>query len=178
MPETRFRVYIAASLDGFIADAAGGVDWLTPFNADGEDYGYGDFIAGIDHIVMGRTTYDQVRGFGDWPYAGIRTTVLTGRPLDDPPADVKATADLDDLIARLRRERNDVWVLGGAQAIAGFLARDAVTTVELFVMPVLLAGGCRLFGETAAPRRLALDRIGRYDNGVVKLVYRPAPGGA
>ena len=62
----RLIYYVASSLDGYIADENGGVDWL-PDPVEGEDFGYGEFYDGIDALLMGRRTYDQVRGFGDWP---------------------------------------------------------------------------------------------------------------
>ena len=73
----RIILYIAASVDGYIATADGGVDWLTPF--DDCEYGFEAHVATVDTVVLGRRTYDQVRGFGDWPYADFRTRVLTDR---------------------------------------------------------------------------------------------------
>ena len=94
-------VYIAASLDGFIATPDGGVDWLAPYQAD---YGYDAFIASVHTLVMGGATYDQMRGFGDWPHGGKRILVVTSRPLgDNVPAGVEAWPDgVDALGAELR----------------------------------------------------------------------------
>ena len=80
---SRIRLYIATSLDGYIATPDGDVAWLEPFHAG--DYGYDDFLKGIGTLVMGRTTFDQVLGFGAWPYAGKRAIVLTSRPVETPP---------------------------------------------------------------------------------------------
>ena len=74
MASPQIQIYIATSLDSFIATADGGVDWLEPFQA--EDLGYSAFVATIGTIVMGRTTYEQIRGFGSWPYAVYRTRFL------------------------------------------------------------------------------------------------------
>lgn len=62
--------YVATSLDGFIARPDGSVDWLDRFAEGGNDHGYNGFYQGIDGLLMGRGTYDIVRGFGDWPYPG------------------------------------------------------------------------------------------------------------
>lgn len=78
------RSYIAASADGYVADADGGVAWLERFT-DPAGLGYGPFYAAVETRVMGRATYDQVRGFGDWPYDDRPTFVVTTRPLDDMP---------------------------------------------------------------------------------------------
>ena len=73
--------YVAASVDGYIATPDGAVDWLAPFHTDGEDHGYNAFLATLGGIVMGRRTYDQVRGFGPWPYTGLDCRVVTSRPV-------------------------------------------------------------------------------------------------
>ena len=77
-------LYIAVSVDGYIADADGGVGWLPSGDGGGDDYGYAGFYAGVDAIVMGRRTYEQVRGFGvAWPYPGKPAYVFTNRAADD-----------------------------------------------------------------------------------------------
>ena len=73
-------VYIATSIDGYIARLDGSLDWLARVEAEGEDYGYASFFAGVDVLVIGRNTYDTVLGFGQWPYEGKRCVVLTNRP--------------------------------------------------------------------------------------------------
>ncbi|WP_170979364.1 dihydrofolate reductase family protein [Roseomonas sp. HF4] len=167
------RLYAAVSLDGCLADRQGGVDWLTRFEA--ADYGLAGFLAGIGSVLTGRTTYDQARGFGDWPYAGKRVVVLTHRPLDpDPPPGVEAAAgDVGAVVARLRAETpGDIWLLGGAAVAQDCLARGIVDTIDLFVMPVTLGAGIRLFAAAGTPRDWRLDAARPYPNGVVALGYR------
>src|SRR5216683_2786690 len=77
--EVRFAVFIAVSLDGFIARPDGGIEWLRPF--EGEDHGYEAFFARVDALVIGRGTYDTVLGFPSWPYGRKRVIVGAGRPL-------------------------------------------------------------------------------------------------
>lgn len=141
MPKPLLRYYVAASLDGFIATSDGAVDWLAPY--EGQDFGYKEFVADIDTVILGRATYDQVRGFGKWPYGGTQGYVLTSKALPSPPDDVRAyNGDLADLAARLRTEcKQDIWIVGGGQTAAGFLEADALDLIELFVMPVLLGTG-------------------------------------
>ena len=76
--EVRFAVFIAVSLDGFIARPDGGIEWLRPFES--EEHGYGAFFAGVDALVIGRGTYETVLGFPSWPYGGKRVIVCTSRP--------------------------------------------------------------------------------------------------
>lgn len=160
-------VYIAVSLDGFIADSQGGVGWLAPFEAN--DYGYEDFVAGVDHLVMGRTTYDQVRSFGMWPYDGKRVVVMTTRPLEENAPQGVTSWRGDDMTA-LADLPGTTWLVGGTGAIRPFLAASLVDRMRLFVMPVLLGDGIRLFdGHAAMPLRLHANH--RHADGVVELDY-------
>ena len=71
--------YVACSLDGFIATRDAGVDWLSTVEAEGEDYGYREFFDGVDAMLMGSRTYEQVLGFGQWPYGDKRCVVFSQR---------------------------------------------------------------------------------------------------
>lgn len=163
--------YIAASLDGFIAAEDGSVAWLEAFQAT--DYGYADFFAGISTLVMGRATYDQVLGFGPWPYEGKRCLVLSRRGIAHPPAGVEAwQGDVTALAAHLRAVQERVWVVGGGKLIAGLLAGGAITELDLFTMPVLLGRGIPLFAGGHPPaRKLRLLDTQTWPNGVVRLRY-------
>lgn len=170
MPDACFRLYMAISLDGMIADAEGGVGWLNRW--DDVDYGTAAFMSQVDTLIMGRATYDQVLGFDiDWPYAGKRTCVLTSRPLGGGPAGVEATSDLAGLIAELREDGAQVWIVGGAAAVGACMALGAVDTVELFLMPVLLGEGIPLFTGDGPELPLALRETRSWPNGVVGLTY-------
>jgi len=167
------RGYMAASVDGYIADAAGGVDWLEPFNA--VDVGYARFIAGIGTVVMGRTTYDQCIGFGaEWVYAGKRGLVVTSRALSDPPADVAAWRDgIGALVQELRAiDDGDVWIVGGAMLQSAFIEQGALDRLELFVMPLLLGSGVPLFRSMAQSQALSLDAVEQFDMDIARLDYR------
>jgi hypothetical protein len=99
---TTFRLYIAVSADGYIATPDGGVDWLEPFQQ--HDFGYREFMATIGTVILGRKTYEQALGFGEWPYPGKSAIVWTSRPLIPPPEGVEATSDLGARIARRRAD--------------------------------------------------------------------------
>ncbi|MBP7063556.1 dihydrofolate reductase family protein [Ferrovibrio sp.] len=165
------RCYIAMSLDGYIAAPDGGVDWLKPF--EDHDYGYEAFMAEIGTVVMGRHSYEQVLGFGDWPYKGKSTLVVTSRPLADAPEAVAARpADFTALAAELRQLPGDSWLVGGQQCLEGFQSIGSVGRLELFLVPVTLGSGIPLFKPGAKPQnRLRLALSTPYPNGVVKLVY-------
>ncbi len=166
----RIVLYVAASLDGYIADPDGGVDWLTDFNDC--EYGYETFVATVDAVVLGRKTFDQVLTFGDWPYADMKTFVLTRRPLpDEGPPNTVATKDVAGLIAELRERPCDSWIVGGAEVFAAFLEQDGIDRFELFTMPVLLGSGVRLFPDGQRSGRPQLVGITTHDNGVIRTTY-------
>jgi dihydrofolate reductase len=169
---SRLRVYIAATLDGFIADAEGGVGWLDAYNP--VDYGYDAFLASVSSIIMGRVTYEQVLGFGVWPYAGKRTVVLTSR------ADLPTRPDVEvyrgavrDLRDRMRAETpGDIWLMGGGKTLGGFLEEGLVDELDLFIFPLLLGRGVRLFVEPGRPTALRLAAHQAYPSGIVRLLYQ------
>lgn len=173
MKMPRFRAYIASSLDGFIATADGGVDWLDPFN--GLDYGYDAFYAEIGMVVMGRKSFDLAASVTPWTYAGKPSIVLSRRPAPgDVPPDTRFT---DTPVAQLADElagdaEGDIWVMGGGDVIRQFIDAGRLDRFELFVMPVLLGRGIRLFPDGAPTDRLTLQGARPYRNGVVGLTWR------
>ena len=176
MTRPRVRLYVAASLDGFIADASGGVGWLRPYET--QDVGFDAFLAEIGVIVSGRRTYDQTQGFETWPYPGKRMVVLTHRPLEsNPPPGVEAfSGDIGALMDTLKRQsQGDIWLLGGAMVAHDFLERGLVDRIELYIVPVLLGEGIRLFAPIDRMRTLAFSEARSFPNGIVGLFYDLAP---
>lgn len=165
------RIYIAVSLDGFVATSDGGVGWLDEYQS--EDYGYDEFASAIGTIVMGRATFDQVLGFGDWPYEGKRSIVVTSQPLPQLPIDTETySGDIKSLIGMIEnQDGGGVWVMGGATLIRAFLELDAIDMMELFIMPRLLGSGVRLFDYLSRELHLTLAAAHPYPSGVVKLTY-------
>ena len=176
MSRPRIRLYMAVSLDGFIADSAGGVGWLQPYEA--EDVGFGAFLGEIDAIVSGRRTYDQAGGLGSWPYAGKRMVVLSHRPLaPGAPDGVETyTGNIVSLADALTRETDgDIWLLGGASVAQDFLERNLVDRIELYLIPILLGDGVRLFGPRGHSRTLASSEAKHFPNGIIGLFYELSP---
>ena len=170
----KIAYYVAASMDGYIADADGGVDWLP--QGDANDYGYADFYAGVDALVMGRCTYDQVLRFGEWPYAGKPTYVFTGNPPDDNPHGVEfvgiAPASFVQTVAA--QYSGTVWLVGGGNLAEQFRCAGVIDEYLVFVIPVILGRGVPLFGGDAPPTALELIATRAFDDGVVMLHYRRA----
>ena len=147
------------------------MNWLDPFQAG--DFGYDAFFETIGTVILGRVTYEQVRGLGNWPYAGKRGMVLSSTPLADLPEGVEQWwAPVEDLVSDLQRKNpGDIWMVGGARTIGAFLDLGAVDEMALFVMPLLLGDGIPLFGHLRSEMSLRLRGTQRYASGVVKLVY-------
>lgn len=162
----RCAAFIATSLDGCIARPDGDLDWLPhdDGSGDGDDHGYAAFVAGMDVLVMGRSTYDTVLGFGvGWPYE-LPVVVLTNRPLDAPDgADVRTTSGpVAEVVATLAAEGVTSAYVDGGDVIQQFLAADLLDDLTITVVPVLLGAGIRLFGD--------LDEDLRFTAGVPRLV--------
>jgi dihydrofolate reductase len=156
-------------------------------SADGDaDFGYDAFFGGIGSIVVGRTTFEQVLGFGEWPYAGRPTAVLTSRSGgsdtlrdDNLPDGVRLDggADLGGLLDQLQAEAPDrgTWLLGGGAVHQSFLAEGLVDEIWTHVMPVLLGEGIRMFPAAYPSQTLILVESRTYHGngpGVVLLRYR------
>ncbi len=171
MNRTTWHCHIAVSLDGMIARRDGSFDWLEGYTA--EDYGIGPFLAGVDAILMGRGSYDAMRAMGEWPYAGKRTTVVTGHPAEAPPADVEFRAGpLEAIVAEIEaRGTRLAWAFGGGQLIRGLVAIGRLDVLEMAVIPIVLGGGIPLFPEGTRETPLRLRHSEAKAGGALHLVY-------
>lgn len=170
-------VYIATSVDGFIARIDGGIDWLTsgePAPA-GEDYGYKEFFDSVDTLIIGRMSFEKVLTFGEWPYAGKRVVVLSSGTPEIPKAlkdDVRIMSGSPTAIVQEleEQETRHVYVDGGV-AIQGFLRAGLIDEMTITRIPVLIGEGIPLFG--ALPGDIRLRHIGTraYSNGLVQTRY-------
>ena len=166
----RFAVFIAVSLDGFIARADGSLDWLDPFH--GEDHGYGPFFAGVDALVIGRGTYDTVLDFPEWPYGGKRVIVCTTRPASPRHGEELWSGPPGALAERLDREGVRRVYLDGGALIRSFLREGLVDEFTIDLVPLVLGSGRPLFagGLPEIPLRLVDSRS--YPSGLVQIRYR------
>ena len=170
--------YIAASLDGLIADENDNLDWLFKYDdMDLGEHDYRTFLKEIRTVVMGRSTYDFIaREPSPWAYAGKRTFVVTSRPIEEPKGALEIRDDIDALIAELRAlDDGDVWMLGGGRLQMAFLERGALDEIEIYVIPEMLGGGQPLFPLTGFRASPALVSAKAIDKGCVRLHYRFEP---
>lgn len=167
----KVKLYIATSLDGFIAGPNGEIDWLP--ETPGEDYGYSEFIKEIDTTLMGGETYRFVAGLDDFPYKDKRNIVFTRRK-DIPQSEYVefAEGDIAELVRKLKAgEGKDIWLIGGGQIIAPLHEAGLIDIYEIAVVPVVLGAGIPLFTGSSTKRKLKLIDSMSYSSGLVMLKY-------
>jgi dihydrofolate reductase len=173
-----YSVFIAVSLDGFIARTNGDLDWLTaaPRAMEKEDYGYGAFIDSVDALVMGRLTYERVLTFKRWPYGGKRVFVLSSGTPKIPQAqsrnvEVISGGPIDCAMRLSKAGARHVYVDGG-RTIQGFLRAGLIQDLTITRIPVLIGTGRPLFGPLDRDVRLEHVETTSYPNGYVQTRYR------
>lgn len=155
-------VYIATSLDGFIADREGRLDWLHNLpNPDHRDFGFADFMGGIDALVMGRVTFETVCGFDvDWPYD--KPVFVLSNTLTSVPEALEGRAEvvggpLSEVLETLHGRGLSRLYIDGGKTVQGFLAEDLIDELIVTRIPILLGDGTLLFGTLTAP--LAFEHL-------------------
>ena len=173
----RLILYIAQSLDGYIADAEGSTQWLHDLpNPDQSDYGFQAFLEGIDTIVMGRKTFDTVMAFDiPWPYTQQQCHVLSSRNIEDLPENCQHLQDwspkvLDKIKASAQK---DIWLLGGAELVKSCLELHLIDEMKIFTMPISLGQGIRLFKEGDYRQNWKLKQCEIFSSGALQQDYLP-----
>lgn len=170
----RVRVFIACSLDGFIAGPGDDLSWLPAPSPD-TDYGYADFMREVGALLMGRNTYRVVEGFeGPWPYGDCPVLVATRRPLTPKAPTVRAVeGPITDLVARARAVAGDKDVyLDGGELIRQGLDADLVDELIVSIVPILLGAGAPLFAGVHGRHALTLVSSRAFASGLVQLTLR------
>lgn len=169
-------LYIAVSLDGYIADRNGSVSWIKGHDESVEpEDTFTPFFDSIDTVIMGKRTYDQIvteLSPGQWPYTGASTFVLTH---DDKWNDTEHIHFVNTPVCRLvdklkELPGKDIWICGGAQIANQFIDKDMIDMYHIAVIPAILGGGIRLFDTTEHKIDLMLVNTKQY-NGIVELIY-------
>ncbi|MBC3238711.1 dihydrofolate reductase [Pseudomonas lurida] len=177
--DIRCSVFIAASIDGFIARPNGDIEWLhRPEYETAELNGvtYERFIATVDALVMGRKTLEKILSFPEWPYEGTPVIALSHQPLQIPAhleGKVELMAgDVTSLVATLAERGMKHLYIDGGQTIQAFLEAGLVNELIITRIPVLLGQGIPLFSQIG--RQLELRHIGTHesDNGFVQSRYQ------
>lgn len=177
--ESRCSVFIATSLDGYIARADGSIDWLEQANAvipTGEDCGYGEFFASVDALVMGRNTFTTVCNFDSWPYGNKRVVVMSRHGVTIPPeltaSVTSSSASPEQVVKQLAGEGLMHLYIDGGKTIQSFLRAGLVDQMTITLIPLLLGDGRPLFGPLEREIRLKPVATKGYDFGFVQIRYQ------
>jgi dihydrofolate reductase len=166
-------VFIATSLDGFIARTNGGIDWLP---ADGgEPHGYEEFIASVDAIVIGRKSFETVLAMDPWPYGNKRVVVLSSRPIDLSAVRGGVVEQMAGTPAEIASKlaatgANNLYIDGGV-TIQRFLAAGLIERMVITRVPVLIGEGVPLFGALPHDIRLRHIATRSFPSGLVSSEY-------
>lgn len=175
MPVMKASVFIATSLDGFIARTDGDIDWLGEPSEDDEDHGYQQFMETVDYLVMGRNTYEKVLSFGiPWPYEKP-VVVLTGRPLDIPTEMASSVESMsgspEEIVATLAARGAEHLYVDGGQTIQAFLRAGLIQRLVITQIPIVLGTGIPLFGPLQQDINLRLVQTMTFRDGKVLSEY-------
>lgn len=154
---TTGHVFIATSLDGYIARRNDDLDWLTLPGSEGEDHGYDEFIADVDGIIMGRGTFEKVRSFADWPYTVPVHVLSKSLCVNAPKLDDNVTFGSETPQEAMQLCQSMGWkraYIDGGQVIQAFLKAGLIDDLVISRVPVLLGGGKPLFGALEADIQL------------------------
>lgn len=169
-------LFIAMSLDGYIADLNGGVDWLQGQGNDDENIdSYSKFVERIDTILMGWNTYHQIvseLSINNWIYSDFMTYVFTHKPT----LSTKQIQFIDEnpvsFLKKLKDEKGkDIWICGGANLVHQLMKEDMIDEFYISIIPTLLGNGIRLFEPFENEIKLELCQTISY-NGITDLVYK------
>lgn len=166
-------LYIAASLDGYIAGPNDDLSFLSCAEQEGEDYGYTAFVATVDTVIVGRRTYEKVLSMGvDFPHSNKECYILTRTPRPAEGSLTFYSGDLTTLVHSLKaREGGTIFCDGGAAVVHALLAANLIDEIILSVIPVLVGDGIPLFQPGRPTQPLRLLRYQTFPKGLVQLHY-------
>jgi dihydrofolate reductase len=166
-------LYIAMSLDGFIAKPDGDISFLSAVEQEGEDYGFSKFMESVDTIILGRKTYDKIQSMGiESPYGTRMIYVLTRSSKPDSGTIRFYSGSLSDLISNLKSlEGKHIYCDGGAETVSRLLQEDLIDEMIISIIPVLLGDGILLFKGGLPEKKLQLISTNSFEKGLVQLHY-------
>lgn len=170
----KIKLYIAASIDGYIARTDGNLDWLMKYPINSEtNYGYDSFYESVDTVIMGGRTYRDVLNMDSvWPYKNKTTYVVTRNPMEAKENIHFITENIIEHITKLREERGrDIWLVGGGEIISMLLEHELIDEMIITTIPVLLGNGIPLFPDNPKESQWNLKNCKSYTNGVVQTEY-------
>lgn len=171
----KFVLYIAMSIDGYIATQDNDISWLSMVEREGEDYGYNDFIQSVDTVILGRKTYTKVLSIADTFPHKDKTTYVLSKTLQGDDANVTFyNGDIATLLQIIREKNTEgtIFCDGGADIVQQCLQTHLFDTIIISVIPLLLGGGVRLFSGEYPLQKMELFRSTTFPSGLVQLWYK------
>lgn len=167
-------LYIATSLDGYIAQPNDDLSFLSIAEQEGQDYGYADFIKSVDAVIVGRKTYDKVISMGfDFPHADKDAYIITRTPKPNIGSVKFYTGDLKSLVNRLKLETGkNIFCDGGAEIVNELLKDNLIDEFIISVIPILVGNGTKLFKDGRPVQKLELISVKSFDKGLTQLHYK------
>ena len=174
MPNRKVILYIATSLDGYIAKPNDDLSFLSIVEQEGQDYGYVDFINTVDTVILGRKTYDWVLSkVQEFPNAEKETYVITRSPKPNIGNIKFYSVNLKELVLKLKREDGrDIFIDGGAEIVNALLHENLIDEFYISIIPILIGSGVRLFQDGRPEQHLKLIDSKQFDTGLVQLHYK------
>ena len=173
----RAKVFIATSLDGYIAGKDGDLEWLHSVpNPNQIDMGFAAFMNSVDALLMGRNTFETVVGFGvEWPYT--KPVYVLSQTLQSVPEELQdkvflVSGKLSEVMGELSQAGHQTLYVDGGRLIQSMLAEDRIDEMIITTIPVLLGGGVPLFGELGMPLHFQAVKVERFLDRIVQTTYR------
>ena len=168
----KISIYIATSIDGYIAKKDGNLDWLQYGHTGDEDYGFKKFFNSIDALILGRNTYQVVSSFDEWPYKEKRVIVLSTNLKNVRKEAELFCGELPELLLKLHSENiKHVWVDGGI-TVSKFLEAGFVDELTVSIIAMVLGSGIPLFSVMNREHKCHLIASQAYPSGLVQLKYK------
>lgn len=171
----KIKVYIATSLDGYIARPDGDLDWLLKYPMPtGTEYGYKDLMDSIDVIIMGGRTYREMLSMDiTWPYKDKKTYVVSRHSMEAKENIEFITENIAERTSELKNESGkNIWLIGGGELITMLLNADLVDELQICYIPVILGTGIPLFPNTPKESNWKLIGNTAYNSGIIKIDYQ------
>jgi len=171
--ERKVILYIAMSLDGYIATTDGGLGFLSMVEEEGQDYSYRDFMSTVDAVIVGRKSYEKVISMGyDYPHTNKDLYVMTRTPRAANGSVKFHSGNLNELVLELKaKQGKNIYVDGGAEVVNEMLNDSLIDEYYISVIPILLGDGILLFKKGNPQQTLKLVSSKAYNKGLVQLHY-------
>lgn len=170
----KIKLYLAASIDGYIARPDGSIDWLTDYPIlDNYDYGYNEFYDSIDSIIMGGNSYRSMLELSEkWIYADKKSYVITRHAYKDNKNIYFIKEKIEKAISDLRKEDGKgIWLFGGGEITTLLLNNDLVDEMIITYIPMILGSGIPLFPNNPKESKWYLIKNETFENGVYQVKY-------